>query len=251
MDETEKFAAGSRTPPAGQGATTVTSATALVVEDDQETAELVGLSLEQAGLSVTTTGAGATALELVRRLQPDLVTLDLSLPDMEGLEVCRRIRAISSCYVIVLSAREGEVDRVLSLEVGADDFLTKPASPRELRARAAAMFRRPRHGMFEATLLDGGGGLTADLDRREVHVDDAPVALTRTEFDLLAHLMERPGTVAHRTDIIATVWRSDFVDADHLLDVHVGNLRRKLRQHSRQSWIHTVRGVGYRFDRAD
>lgn len=232
---------------------------AIVVEDDEMTAEMLTVTLEQSGLTVTGVSDGQDVVAMVQEHHPDLVTLDLSLPREDGVEICRQIRQVSDCYIIVLTGTRSEVDRLISLEVGADDVMTKPFSPRELRARVAAMFRRPRTGaLAEAAAaaaasnghgsLDGGAGLTVDVERREARVGDDEVTLTRTEFDLLAHLMRHSGVVCSRPDLINEIWDSEFVDNDHMIDVHVANLRRKLKDRSAQTWIHTVRGVGYRFD---
>ena len=226
----------------------MTSRHALVVEDDHDTAALLSLTLERAGLDVSVVHDGGAAVEFVRRSQPDLVTLDLELPGMDGLEACRQLRAISTCYVVVLSGRDNEVDKLLCLEAGADDYLVKPFSPRELRARVGAMFRRPREGVFDTTRVDAGGGLEVDVARREVTVDGDEVSLTRTEFEILARLVHQAGQVVAREDIVASVWRSDYVGDSHMVDVHMGNLRRKLRTHADHQWIRTVRGIGYRLD---
>ena len=234
---------------------------ALVVEDDQDISALVAQTLTMAGFDVSTAANGLDAVAIAEALDPDLITLDLTLPGMDGLEVCRRVRERSDCYVIMLTARHEEVDRLIGLEVGADDYMVKPFSPRELRARAAALFRRPRHGTLLVTepqpangssarlgVIDGGGGLVISRDRREVTINDHLVPLTRTEFDLLDHLAGRAGSVCTRADMVRAVWETDFTDDQHLVDVHIANLRRKLKQGSNRTWIHTVRGVGYRFD---
>lgn len=231
-----------------KGGYLVTSRHALVVEDDHDTAALLSLTLARAGLDVSVVHDGDAAVDVVRRQQPDLVTLDLGLPGMDGLEACRRLRAISTCYIVVLSGRDSEVDKLLCLEAGADDYLVKPFSPRELRARVGAMFRRPREGVFDTTRIDAGGGLEVDVARREVTVDGDEVSLTRTEFEILAQLVHHTGQVVAREDIVASVWRSDYVGDSHMVDVHMGNLRRKLRQHADHQWIRTVRGIGYRLD---
>ncbi|HEV2798285.1 MAG TPA: response regulator transcription factor, partial [Nocardioides sp.] len=201
---------------------------------------------------------------------PDLVTLDLTLPDIDGVEVCRQIRLVSDCYVIVVSGRTGELDRLIGLEVGADDYLVKPFSMRELQARVAALFRRPRSsdllspeptgrdttaavpaaGPADPDGLAGCEDLLVDPRAREVRVDGAEIDLTRTEFDLLAHLVSNPGVVVARQDLLRAVWATDFVpDSTHVVDVHLANLRRKLRHASAgNQWIRTIRGVGFRFD---
>ena len=240
--------------------------TAVVVEDDIDVGDVISTLLDKAGFEVTVARTGADALAVVRDLRPDLVTLDMTLPDMDGVEVCRQIRLVSDCYVIVVSGRTGEVDRLMGLEVGADDYLVKPFSMRELQARVAALFRRPRSGVPDivpasvpvaVAAVAGVGGATmgcADLslDRgsREVIVAGAEIDLTRTEFDLLAHLLSNPGVVVPREDLLRAVWATEFVpDSTHVVDVHLANLRRKLRAAAAgNQWIRTIRGVGFRFD---
>ena len=239
--------------------------TAVVVEDDADIAEVIGSLLDQVGFEVQIVGTGADALTVIRDTRPDLVTLDLTLPDFDGVEVCRQIRTVSDCYVMVVSARTAEVDRLVGLEVGADDFLSKPFSLRELQARVAALFRRPRSvdGLppapvpVEATSsvpVSSAGVVGCDDLRlfrqaREVKVAGQHVELTRTEFDLLDHLVSRPGVVVGREELLRDVWATDFVpDNTHVVDVHLANLRRKLRRSADNEWIRTIRGVGFRFD---
>jgi two-component system OmpR family response regulator len=242
--------------------------TAVVVEDDHDVGDAISELLDQAGFDVVVARTGAEALTLISEGQPDLVTLDLTLPDIDGVEVCRRIRTTSDCYVIVVSGRTAEVDRLVGLEVGADDYLVKPFSMRELQARVAALFRRPRStdllGAHQAhasavaapvlpadpTSALGCSDLSLDRGAREVLVSGAEVGLTRTEFDLLAHLVSNPGVVVAREDLMRAVWASEFVpDSTHVVDVHLANLRRKLRRAaSSNEWIRTIRGVGFRFD---
>jgi two-component system OmpR family response regulator len=246
--------------------------TAVVVEDDHDLGDAISGLLDQAGFDVIVARTGAEALALVTEQRPDLVTLDLTLPDIDGVEVCRRIRTVSDCYVIVISGRTAELDRLIGLEVGADDYVVKPFSVRELQARVAALFRRPRSteptpgsttsfggtagGSAEqpapppATSLEGCSDLTLNRGAREVLVSGREIGLTRTEFDLLAHLVASPGMVVAREELIRAVWASDFVpDSTHVVDVHLANLRRKLRAAaSGTEWIRTIRGVGFRFD---
>ena len=249
--------------------------TAVVVEDDTDIADMLTTLLDQVGFEVAVVGTGADALNLVRSTLPDLVTLDLTLPDMDGVEVCRQIRGISDCYVMVVSARNAEVDRLVGLEVGADDYLSKPFSLRELQARVAALFRRPRNvegaapvptvptsapGAVtshtsqpapapSATAVLGCDDLQLFRHAREVKVAGEHVELTRTEFDLLSHLVSRPGVVVGREELLRDVWSTDFVpDNTHVVDVHLANLRRKLRHSADYEWIRTIRGVGFRFD---
>ncbi|WP_194923036.1 response regulator transcription factor [Catenulispora pinisilvae] len=225
---------------------------ALVIEDAADICLLLCDTLRRAGFDATGAATGARGLELARELSPDLVTLDLTLPDIDGIEVCRQLRAITNAYVIVLTARHGEADRLVGLEVGADDYMVKPFSPRELRARVGAMFRRPRladpgAGSLGAPVLRFGG-LEVDRESREVTLDGAPVALTRTEFDLLAALMSRPHRVWERDTLACQVQHTDWPGDDHVIDVHIANLRHKLGDTGQRGrWVHTVRGVGYRF----
>ncbi|TQL56322.1 DNA-binding response OmpR family regulator [Oryzihumus leptocrescens] len=238
--------------------------TAVVIEDDEDIRALVQAVLEQRGLQVFSASSGAEGLELVRERQPVLVTLDLGLPDIDGFEVCRRIRSMSDAYVIMLSARADEVDQLVGLEIGADDYITKPFSPRDLRARVGAMLRRPRGGApaaagaaveppapEEAAATAGvvppeesAHRLTVDVESRVAVLDGEELTLTRTEFDLLAALFGQPRRVWTREALLRTVWKTEWVKDTHLVEVHVGNLRRKLGD---EEWIRTVWGVGYRF----
>lgn len=242
--------------------------TAVVVEDDHDVGDAISKLLDQAGFDVTVARTGTEALMVVADVRPDLVTLDLTLPDIDGVEVCRQIRTVSDCYVIVVSGRTGEVDRLIGLEVGADDYLVKPFSMRELQARVAALFRRPRSSEpapaaaaalaadpvpvpdADPTSSEGCSDLTLNRGSREVLVSGREIDLTRTEFDLLAHLVGRPGVVVPRHELMRAVWASDFVpDSTHVVDVHLANLRRKLRAAADgNQWIRTIRGVGFRFD---
>lgn len=229
--------------------------TALVVEDDEDIRQILVTVLRQAGLAVEAASRGSEGLERARELLPDLVTLDISLPDMDGIEVCRELRTFSDAYVIIVSASGDEIDRLIGLETGADDYLTKPFSPRELRARVAAMFRRPRSGSGpDQESAEGVGGdvlsfgdLTLDLGAREVRLVGSDVDLTRIEFDLLAELMGDPRRVFERATLMRRVWKSDWLGDDHLVDVHMANLRKKLGDDPKDGRIiRTVRGVGYR-----
>jgi DNA-binding response OmpR family regulator len=220
----------------------------LVVDDEPGIRDLVGTYLRDGGFDVESAIDGEDALERFRRQPPDLVVLDLRLPGISGLDVLREIRKTSSVYVIVLSARSDEVDRLIGLELGADDYVTKPFSPRELVARVRAVLRRPRDG-------DGGDdpvarfdGLDIDAGRREVRVDHAPVVLTSLEFELLAALAAAPGRVFTRRQLIEQVWGWDFYGDERLVDVHVRNLRKALSDPADEPrFIGTVRGVGYKF----
>lgn len=250
--------------------------TAVVVEDDRDVGDAISKVLELAGFDVVVASTGAEALALVAEQRPDLMTLDMTLPDIDGIEVCRQVRLVSDCYIIVVSGRTAEVDRLIGLEVGADDYLVKPFSMRELQARVAALFRRPRttEPAVGASATSGAATAsapapaaqpaTAEVDdgtlgcddlslnpgAREVRVKGEEVELTRTEFDLLAHLVANPGVVVAREDLMKAVWASEYVpDSTHVVDVHLANLRRKLRAASADNqWIRTIRGVGFRYD---
>jgi two-component system, OmpR family, response regulator len=242
--------------------------TVVVVEDDIDTRELIEHSLAMKGFEVHTATTGREGLELVRSLSPDLVTLDLGLPDLDGTEVCRQVRAMSDAYIVMISARSEEVDRLVGLEIGADDYLTKPFSPRELQARVTAMFRRPRHAesappvpsappaptadpVRDAAADDALvlGRLRVDVESRSVTIDDAEVELTRTEFELLATMIAAPRRVWGRDVLMRLVWGEGWAADEHLVEVHVGNLRRKLSRYAGSaSFIRTVRGVGYRME---
>jgi DNA-binding response OmpR family regulator len=222
----------------------------LVVDDERSLARLVASYLQRDGRSVECAFDGPSAVEAARRSRPDVVVLDLGLPHLDGVEVCRRLRGFSDCYVVMLTARAEEADKLAGLGVGADDYLTKPFSPRELVARVRAMLRRPRTGGAEVPAEQPPrrfGPLEIDVSGREVLLDGEPVDLTRTEFDVLAALSARPGVSFTRSDLIAAVWGEGWVGDEHLVDVHIGHLRRKLGDDpSASRFIRTVRGVGYR-----
>ena len=226
----------------------------LVVEDTDEIRELVTTVLRRAGFDVREAASGAACLEEVRRDAPDLIVLDLGLPDADGTEVCRQIRAETQCYVLMLTARAEEVDLLIGLAVGADGYMAKPFSPRELVARVQAMLRFPRTALPAAepaaTVEESVrrlAELEVDEESREVRVDGAVVDLTRTEFDLLAALASRPGRVLQRETLLREVWQTDWEGSVRLVEAHMSNLRRKLVAAGLSSpEIRTVRGVGYR-----
>lgn len=214
----------------------------LVVDDEDAIVEVVTGYLEREGWEVLVAQDGDTALERVTSEQPDVVILDVMIPGPDGIEVCRRLRTFSGASVIMLTARSEEIDKLVGLAVGADDYLTKPFSPRELVARIRAVRRRA----MAAAPPRLPQGLVVDIARRQVRVDERPVAVTRTEFDILAVLAREPGVVCERPDLLGSVWGPGYLD-DHLVDVHVANLRRKLGDDpERPRFIETVRGVGYR-----
>lgn len=230
---------------------------ALVVDDEAPLAEVVASYLEREHFEVTVSHTGAHALAVAREVDPDVVVLDLGLPGIDGLEVCRQLRTFSDAYVVMLTARDTEFDTVVGLSVGADDYVTKPFSPRELVARIRAMLRRPRTVGAPAAPVGGPaaegpaprvfGPLSIDVASRQVRLDGELVALTRTEFDILATLTSRPGVVWSRRQLIEAVWGEPWVGNDHLVDVHIGHVRRKLGDDAAEPrFVSTVRGVGYR-----
>ena len=223
----------------------------LVVEDTDEIRELVRTVLTRAGFDVRAVASGAECLAEVRRQPPDLIVLDLGLPDADGTEVCRQVRAETECYVLMLTARAEEVDLLIGLAVGADGYMAKPFSPRELAARVQAMLRRPKVGAppepAEPEAVRRLAELEVDEESREVRVDGSVVDLTRTEFDLLAALAARPGRVLQRETLLREVWQTDWEGSVRLVEAHMSNLRRKLQAAGLSSpSIRTVRGVGYR-----
>jgi len=223
----------------------VRTARILVVDDETPILDLVRGYLERDGFEVATAADGPAGLAAVRATNPDVVILDVMLPGLDGIEVCRQLRTFSSAYVLMLTARGEEIDRIMGLTVGADDYLVKPFSPRELVARVKALLRRPRTDA--APPAAGPAGLEIDEGRRTVRVDGQGVELTTLEFDLLAVLARDPGIVIRRQALLDRVWGPEFVADDHLVDVHVANLRRKLGDDpARPRFVETVRGVGYR-----
>ncbi len=224
-----------------------------IVEDDGDIAELVRLHLEQEGFSVAIAADGETALEAVRRQPPALVILDLMLPGIGGLEVCRRLRSderTAGIPIVMLTARAAEADRVVGLELGADDYVTKPFSPRELVARVNAVLRRTWGPQGEAPReVYEKGRLRVDFDQYEVYVDSRRVFLSRREFELLRFFVRSPNRVFDRLQILDLVWGQDTYVEPRTVDVHIRRLRRRIeRDEARPELIVTVRGVGYKFD---
>jgi DNA-binding response OmpR family regulator len=217
----------------------------VLVEDDTHIADLVSLYLDQSGFRVYQAADAETGLRAVADRAPRLVILDVGLPgDVDGLEICRRLRATSDVPVIMLTARDGEIDRVLGLELGADDYVTKPFSPRELVARVKAVLRRSdatarRNGPAVLTV----GAIEVDLGRAEARVAGAPVDLTTREFALLQHLTENQGLALSRRQLLDGAWGADWYGDERTVDVHVRQLRKKLGDALPLS---TVRGIGYR-----
>ena len=223
----------------------------LVVDDEAAIRDLVGSSLRNEGFEVDEAADGEEALTRFAQRVPDLVVLDLRLPGIGGLDVLREIRRTSAVYVIVLTARADEADKLIGLELGADDYITKPFSPRELGARVRAVLRRSRDADTATgtvgdavTRLDG---LTVDVARHEVRVDGELAELTSLEFQLLATLTEAPGRVFTRRQLIERIWGWDFYGDERLVDVHIGNLRKAIGDAADEPrFIGTVRGVGYK-----
>jgi len=216
----------------------------LVVEDESSIASFVALYLKNAGYGVKTASTGGEALSDVAAEMPALIVLDLMLPDIDGIEVCRRIRKSSDVPILMLTARDEDVDKIIGLEVGADDYLTKPFNPRELVARVKSILRRssPERRQIESKQMRHGD-LLIDAGRREVHVGDEEIQLAPKEFDLLWELLDHRGLVLTRDQLLERVWGYTFAGDTRTVDVHVRQLRRKLGD---ASPIVTVWGVGYK-----
>jgi two-component system, OmpR family, response regulator len=244
----------------------------LVIEDDQDIRELVRAVLTQAGFDVSVAASGTEGVLAARSLNPDVITLDLGLPDIDGFEVSRQIREFSDAYIVMLTARAEELDTLIGLESGADDYLTKPFRPRELRARIAAMMRRPRSGPDPVEDVQAGeqpgdpatghyshNGLDLTYASRSVTVDGEELNLTRTEFELLYALLEAGRTVRTKSDLVRRLRDEDYDVGSYIseadersVEVHMGNLRKKLGDSpQRPRWLQTVRGVGYRLAPAE
>ena len=222
-------------------ARSATGAQLLLVEDDPSIGALVTTYLEQTGYRVAWARSGEEALSIFESLRPRLVILDIGLPGQDGFDVCRELRARSPVPVLMLTARDEEVDRVAGLEVGADDYVTKPFSPRELAARVKAVLRRAEPAP-QRTRLELGD-VVLDPDAREVTVAGEPIELTGKEFDLLAYLLENAGIVVSRDQLLDRVWGMSYAGGTRTVDVHVAQLRRKL---GRPEAIRTFRGSGYK-----
>ncbi len=216
----------------------------LIVDDDPRLRDLVRLALERAGHAVIVAADGAHALTRAAREAPDLIVLDVGLPHMDGFETCRRIRARSDVPILFLTARDDEIDRILGLELGADDYVTKPFSPRELVARVKAILKRSGGPAAPARLEQGR--LLLDLHGRICRVEQAQVALTGTEFNLLARLMRDPAQLTPRADLVAAIWGARSAVSDRTLDSHLRNLRHKLAGAGCADAIETVHGQGMR-----
>ena len=225
---------------------------ALVVDDEDAIRRVVSAYLAKEGFVVLEASDGSTALEIARAEHLDVIVLDLMLPDLDGVEVCRRLRTFTDTYVVMLTARTDEVDTLIGLSVGADDDLTKPFSPRVLLARIRTVLRRPRDpNADEASRAEGEilevGDLRIDRASREAWVAGARVDLTRTEFDILEHLATRPRHVHTRSQLIEAVWGPAYAGDDRLADVHISHLRAKLGDDATSPrYVVTVRGVGFK-----
>ena len=222
----------------------------LVVEDDKKTADLVRIYLEREGFNVTVCHDGQDALEMARRINPLLMVLDIMLPGLDGWEVCRELRRNSNIPIIMLTARDDEIDRISGLTLGADDYVVKPFSPRELVARVKAVLRRttPQPALSNNRLMSAG--LILDIEKRTVMLDNRPLTLTPHEYALLKALMAAPGRVFTRDELLDKIYPDGAtIVIDRVIDVHIGKLRQKIETDlSRPEFILTVRGIGYQFN---
>ena len=218
--------------------------TLVVVEDDPNIADLLDMYLRDAGFRVLQASLGERGLELIEHHRPSIVLLDIGLPDIDGFEVCRRIRSKSNVPVLFLTARDGEIDRILGLELGADDYVTKPFSPREIVARVKAILRRGQPDTRDAhDVVHIGDDYQVDITRREARCRGEAIALATREFDLLAHLARNQGIALSRQQLLDSVWGADWYGDDRTVDVHVRQLRKKLGD---DLPLATVWGIGYR-----
>lgn len=240
---------GDRALPSATGGSSAARRRVLVVDDEQPLAELVASYLGREGFDVTLARDGEQAVAVARELEPEVIVLDLMLPGIDGLEACRQIRDFSDAYIVMLTARVEEADKLVGLSTGADDYVTKPFSPPELVARIRAMLRRPRTSTGTRARRRFGA-LEIDPAAREVGVDGAQIELTKLEFDLLDVLSAAPHVAFSRGQLLERVWGPDWFGDEHVVDVHLANLRRKLGDDaSKQRYIRTVRGIGYRIGR--
>ena len=223
------------------------SSRVLVVDDEVALAEIISSYFKRDGFEVLAVHDGLDAVKVARDFKPDFIVLDLMLPGLDGVEVCKEIRKFSDAYIIMLTARDDEIDKIVGLAVGADDYMIKPFSTKELIARAHAMLRRPRLAKNDiATESLTLGELVINADTRSVQINGQLVALTRTEFDLLLVMARRPKVAFSRRQLINAVWDESWFGDDHVVDVHVGHLRKKMEEIALgKSYVQTVRGVGY------
>ena len=218
-------------------------ATILVVDDEISIQELVKLYLENEGFRVESAGSGKEALEKIDVIKPSLVVLDIMLPDMNGLDVCRELRQRADVPVLMLTARKDDIDKILGLEMGADDYLTKPFNPRELVARIRAILRRSGSGQRPGKLIEAGN-LHIDLARREVTIAGTPAKLRTKEFELLAALAQNFGIVLTRERLLEMIWETDYYGETRTVDMHINHVRDKITAADVE--IETVRGAGYK-----
>ena len=223
------------------------SSRVLVVDDEVALADIISSYFKKDGFEVRTSHDGLNAVEVAREFHPDFIVLDLMLPGLDGVEVCKEIRKFSDAYIIMLTARNEEMDKIVGLAVGADDYMVKPFSTKELIARAHAMLRRPRVAKIDiSTESITLGELVINADTRSVQIGGRLVELTRTEFDLLLVMARRPKVAFSRRQLIDAVWDESWYGDDHVVDVHVGHLRKKMEDLAPlKTYVHTVRGVGY------
>ncbi len=242
---------GSSQPDATDGRGSRARLRALVVDDERPLVGIVGGYLEREGFEVHPAYDGEQAVELARSLEPDVIVLDLMLPGIDGVEACRRIRSFSDAYVIMLTAKAEEADKIVGLSTGADDYLTKPFSPGELVARSRAMLRRPRSGArAEPGDVRRFGPLELDVPAHEARLAGEVVELTPLEYALLEALSAEPRVAFSRRRLLERVWGPSWFGDEHVVDVHIANLRRKLGDDSAEPrFVQTVRGVGYRMGR--
>ncbi|MEX3008471.1 response regulator [Hoeflea sp. TYP-13] len=222
------------------------SANILVVDDDPHIRDVIAYALEQAGMTVKTAGNGQEGLAHFSSEPVQLIVLDVGMPVMDGLQMCREIRKSSEVPILFLSARDDEVDRIVGLEIGGDDYVTKPFSPRELMARVKTILKRARHQISSIENALKQGRLLVDQERREATLHGAPLNLTTLEFAILARLMERPGVVFSRREIIESAYGAKRHLSDRTVDSHVRNIRAKCANHGCKNVIETVHGVGFR-----
>jgi DNA-binding response OmpR family regulator len=224
----------------------------LIVEDDRNTAALIKTYLEKEGFQTIQAYDGDEALKIIKNSHPGFVILDIMLPKIDGWEVCRRLRSFSDVPVLMLTAREEEIDRVLGLSLGADDYVVKPFSPRELLERVKAILRRARPPQSHKTEILSHAGLVLDVEKLKVTLGGKPLSLTSFEYKLLYTLMRSPGKVFSRSELLDKLYQYGEVVVDRVIDVHIGKLRQKIEQEpSNPKYIQTVRGFGYRFTDED
>lgn len=228
--------------------TTLSNKKILIVDDEPKIVDLVRAYLEKDGYKALVAYDGKTALELARREKPALIVLDLMLPEVSGLDVCRQLRATSTVPIVMLTARDEESDKLIGLELGADDYVTKPFSPKELVARVRAVLRRTQAASTTTANRLSLGDITIDFEAREVTVGEVPVELTPTEFNLLGALMRNAGRTLTRLQLLDAAMGEAFEGYERTIDTHIKNLRRKIENDpAHPTYIQTVYGVGYRF----